>query len=156
MLSGSAESRVINPIEDSVLFNLNGSAETRVESEYEYVGVGNVSLYVFLSETAERKTSAESGSGIITISGEVIEPTGVKFIPVGIGFGRIRTSGISENSLTKNYDQTFGTLFTFSSGLESIGKPTYTGLGTIFYDSTISGITTNNPFQIARSYVCII
>jgi len=156
LLSGSAESRVINPIEDSVLFNLNGSAETRVESEYEYVGVGNVSLYVFLSETAERKTSAESGSGIITISGEVIEPTGVKFIPVGIGFGRIRTSGISENSLTKNYDQTFGTLFTFSSGLESIGKPTYTGLGTIFYDSTISGITTNNPFQIARSYVCII
>jgi hypothetical protein len=70
-------------------------------------------------------------------------------------FGSIDILGASNNSLTKSYFNTFGTLFALSSGLESFSKANYIGIGTI-YSQGISGTYKLNSFEIPRTYVCII
>jgi len=79
----------------------------------------------------------------------------VIFIPSPDGFGSINILGVSNSSLTKSYLNTFGTLFALSSGLESLSKSTYIGIGTI-YSQEIFGICKLNLFEIPRTYVCII
>jgi hypothetical protein len=69
--------------------------------------------------------------------------------------GTINIIGSSTNSLTKEYKDTFGTLFGFSSGLESFVKSTYAGVGTI-YIQEISSVSIANSFQIPRTYIVII
>ena len=141
-----------NTPENTVILQISGSAITSVESDFSAVGVG---LFNFNGSavTSEINSYLVSGSGTITLSGELVHPD-VVFLPAPKGSGTINILGSSSDSLTKVWDTT-GTLFTFSSGFESFTKSTYIGLGTIYIEET-SGSTINNPYQIPRSYVCII
>lgn len=138
--------------ENTVILQISGSAITAVEAEFSSVGVG---LFNFngSANTREINSYPVLGSGIITISGELVHPD-VAFIPAPKGFGTINILGSSTNSLGKTWDTT-GVLFTFSGGFESFSKSTYIGVGTIYFQDTL-GSTINNPYQIPRSYVCII
>ena len=138
--------------ENTVILQISGSAITSVESDFSAVGVG---LFSFNGNaiTADITSIPVTGSGIITISGQLVHPD-IAFIPAPDGFGTINILGSSTSSLQKVWNTT-GTLFGFGSGFESLSKSTYVGLGTIYVEET-SGSTTNNPFEIPRSYVCII
>jgi hypothetical protein len=112
--------------------HINGSASTKLESDYSYSGIGS-----------------------ITLSGELVPPN-IQFIPVPKGFGLFTLSGISSNSISRiGILSGNKTLFAFSGGFESFSRPTYIGLGTI-YIQEVSGIAINNPFQMPRTYVVII
>ena len=153
-ISGSSESKSSQTPENTILINIFGTASTKLESEYSYSGIGtayiNGSAFI-LFET----NYPYSGIGSITLSGELVYPD-VKFIPTPKGFGLFTLSGISSNN-GSYVDELFGSksLFAFSGGLESFSKSTYTGLGTIHIQE-VSSIAINNPFQIPRTYVCII
>ena len=138
--------------ENTVILQISGSAITSVESEFSAAGVG---LFSFDGNaiTAEITSIPVTGSGIITISGQLVHPD-VAFIPSPDGFGTINVLGSSTSSLQKVWNTT-GTLFGFGSGFESLSKSTYIGVGTIYVEE-IDGSTINNPYQIPRSYVCII
>jgi hypothetical protein len=152
-LSGSSESYSAQTPDSSVLLTIGGSATTEVEFEYAVVGIG---LFNFngLANTKEIKVFSQIASGNLTLSGELIYPN-IKFIPAVISSGSINIIGSSNNSLTKTYEDTFGTLFGFSSGFESFTPSTYVGIGSITIQE-ISGISINNPYQIPRTYVVII
>ena len=112
--------------------HINGSASTKLESEYPYSGVGS-----------------------ITLSGELVPPD-IQFIPAFKSSGLFAISGISSNSISRiGILSGNKTLFAFSGGFESFSRPTYIGLGTI-YVQEVSSIVINNPFQIPRTYVVII
>lgn len=151
-LSGRSESYSAQTPESTIILQISGSAVTSVESDYSTVGIG---LFTFGGSgiTLEITSYTHVASGIITLSGQLVHPD-VIFIPSPDGSGTINIIGSSNDSLTKIY-QTSGTLFTFSSGFESFTKSTYIGSGTV-YIQQISGSTINNPFQIPRTYVCII
>ena len=152
-LSGKSESYSAQTPESTLLISINGSATTKVESEYSVVGIG---IFNISGTSSTRKVSiyTQVGSGIATLSGELLYPN-IKFIPSFITSGSINVLGSSNNSLIKIYKDTSGSLFGFSSGLESFTKSTYVGLGTIYIQET-SGTIINNPFQIPRTYVVII
>jgi hypothetical protein len=152
-LSGKTESYSTQTPESTILISISGSATTRVESEYSVVGIG-VFTISGISSTRKIVTYAQVGSGIATLSGELLYPN-IKFIPSFITFGSISILGSSDDSLTKIFKNTSGTLFGFSSGLESFTKSTYVGVGTIYIEETF-GTTINNSFQIPRTYVVII
>jgi hypothetical protein len=138
--------------ENTVILQISGSAITSVESDFFAVGVG---LFNFNGSavTSEINSYPVSGSGTITLSGELVHPD-VIFLPAPKGSGTINILGSSTDSLTKAFDTT-GVLFTFSGGFESFTKSTYIGVGTIYSQDTPAS-TINNPYQIPRSYVCII
>jgi len=152
-LSGDSESYSAQTPESTILFQISGSATTSVESDYPVVGIG---LFALSGNaiTSEIATYTQIGSGTINLSGELIYPD-IIFVPSPDGSGTINILGSSNESLTKIYDNTSGTLFGFSSGLESFTKSTYIGLGTI-YIQKISASTIDNPFQIPRTYIVII
>jgi len=152
-LSGSGESIGVIPPENTLLIQISGSATTSIELEYSIVGIGlfTVSGSAITSEIA---TYTQIGSGTITLSGELLHPD-VDYIPSLGGSGLINVLGSADDSITKIYDIASGSLFGFSSGLESFTKSTYVGLGTI-YILELSGLAINNPFQIPRTYVVII
>jgi hypothetical protein len=141
-----------NTPENTVILQISGSAITSVESDFFAVGVG---LFNFNGSAVTKGISSYpvSGSGIITISGELVHPD-IVFLPAPKGSGTINILGSSSDSLTKLFDTT-GVLFTFSGGFESFSKSTYIGVGTIYFQDTPAS-TINNPYQIPRSYVCII
>jgi len=141
-----------NTPENTVILQISGSAITSVESDFFAVGLG---LFNFNGSavTSEINSYPVSGSGTITLSGELVHPD-VIFLPAPKGSGTINILGSSTDSLTKVWDTT-GVLFTFSGGFESFSKSTYIGVGTIYFQD-IPASTINNPYQIPRSYVCII
>ena len=141
-----------NTPENTVILQISGSAITSIESEFSAVGVG---LFDFNGSavTSEINSYPVSGSGTITLSGELVHPN-VVFLPAPKGSGTISILGSSTSSLGKVWDTT-GVLFTFSGGFESFTKSTYIGVGTIHFQDTPAS-TINNPYQIPRSYVCII
>ncbi len=151
--SSASESSIVIPEKSTAIITISESGFTKIDREFVYSGIGDISL--FGSAGNQILVHNEIGSGIITLYGEVSEPEWVRFIPSPDGSGTINIIGISNNSLIKKYDQTFGTLFALSSGFESFGRQTYVGLGTI-YIQEISGLTINNPYQIPRVYVTII
>jgi hypothetical protein len=152
-ISGASESYSTQTPENTILFQISGSAVTSVEFDYPVVGVGLFTLSGS-AITSEIATYTQIGSGIITLSGELLYPD-VVYIPSPDGSGTVNILGSSDNSLTKVYDGIGGSLFGFSSGLESFTKSNYIGVGTI-YIQELSGSTINNPFQIPRTYVVII
>jgi hypothetical protein len=152
-ISGASESYSAQTPENTQLFQISGSAVTSVEFDYPVVGIGLFTLSGS-AITSEIATYTQIGSGTITLSGELLYPN-VVYIPSPDGSGTINVLGSSNNSLTKTYDGIAGSLFGFSSGLESFTKSTYIGVGTI-YIQQLSGSTINNPFQIPRTYVVII
>jgi len=152
-LSGRSESYSAQTPESTIILKISGSALTSIESEYSVVGIG---LFVFNGSgiTSKITSYTQIASGNITISGQLVHPN-IIFIPSPDGSGTINILGSSNNSLTKVYEDTTVTLFTFSSGFESLTKSTYIGVGTI-YTQQILASTINNPYQIPRAYVCII
>jgi hypothetical protein len=152
-LSGRSESYSAQTPESTIIFQISGSAITSVESEYSVVGIG---LFAFNGDATSRviATYTQIGSGSITLSGQLVYPD-IIFIPSPDGSGTINIVGSSNQSLTKLYENTTGSLFGFSSGFESFSRSNYIGLGTI-YAQQISAGCTNNPFQIPRTYVIII
>ena len=152
-LSGSSESYSAQTPENTILLTISGSASTLVESDYPVVGVG---LINFSGSSTTRKigTFTQDGSGTITLSGELTYPD-IIFVPSPDGSGSITILGSSNESISRVYEDTLGTLFEFSSGFESFVRSGYIGVGTI-YIQEISGSTINNPFQIPRTYVTII
>ena len=152
-LSGKSESYSAQTPESTILISINGSATTKVESEYSVVGIGIFNISG-TSSTKKVSTYTQIGSGIATLSGELLYPN-IIFIPAYKSSGSISILGSSNNFVVKIYKDTSGSLFGFSSGFESFTKSTYVGLGTIYIQET-SGTTINNPFQIPRTYVVII
>jgi hypothetical protein len=152
-LSGTSESYSAQTPESTIILQISGSAVTSVESEYSVVGIG---LFAFNGDATSRviATYTQIGSGFISLSGQLLYPD-IIFIPSPDGSGTISVVGSSNESLTKLYENTTGSLFGFSSGLESFSRSNYVGLGTI-YIQEIDGISINNPFQIPRTYVVII
>lgn len=152
-LSGRSESYSAQTPESTIILQISGSALTSLESEYSSVGIG---LFTFTGSAVSRIIASYThfASGVITLSGQLVYPD-VIYIPSPDGSGTINIIGSSDDSLTKIYRNTSGSLFSFSSGFESFTKSTYIGVGTI-YIQEISGSTINNPFQIPRVYVCII
>jgi hypothetical protein len=152
-LSGSSESYSTEVLTSTILIQIGGSADIRIELEYSVVGIGLVNIG---GNSITRKISnyEQVGSGTLTLSGELIYPD-IIFIPSPDGLGTINIIGSSPNSLTKEYENTSGTLFAFSSGFESLTESTYIGVGTI-YIQEITSTSTNNSFQIPRTYIVII
>ena len=152
-VSGGSQSYSAQTPEGTILLQISGSATTRIESEYLYVGIGNIQISGSAS-TREFAVYSTSSVGTITISGELVYPN-IKFIPAPAGSGTLTIIGDSNNSLTKRYTQTFGTLFGLSGGLESYSRTPYIGVGTIYISDSYA-ITIDNPYQIPRTYVSII
>jgi hypothetical protein len=152
-ISGGSESYSTQTPESTILFQISGSATTFIESDYPVVGIG---LFTLSGNaiTSEIATYTQVGFGTISLSGELVYPD-VIFIPSPDGSGTINILGSSNESLTRIYDDTSGTLFGFSSALELFAKSTYIGIGTIYIQPN-SASTVNNPFQIPRTYVVII
>ena len=152
-ISGATEYYSIQTPESTVILQISGSAVTSIESDYSTVGIG---LFAFNGSAiiSEIAVYTQIGSGSITLSGQLLYPD-IVFIPSPDGSGTINILGLSDNSLTKRYYQTSGSLFALSSGLESFSRPSYIGVGTIFFIST-SSTSINNPYQIPRVYVSII
>lgn len=151
--SGGEESISAQTPESTVTFNILGSSDTRIESEYTAVGIG---LFNFSdsASTAQIQVYTNISSGLFTISGEVIEPD-VAFIPAFKARGTFSILGSAEESVTRIYQDTSGSLFKLSGGFESFTRSGYIGVGTIYTIST-SASTINNPFQISRTYTVII
>ena len=151
--SGGEESISAQTPESTVTFNILGSSETRVESEYTAVGIG---LFNFSNSasTAQIQVYTTISSGLFTIYGEVVEPD-VAFIPAFKARGTFSILGSAEESVTRIYQDTSGSLFKLAGGLESFSPTGYIGVGTIYTIST-SALTINNPFQIPRTYTVII
>jgi len=152
-LSGKSESYSAQTPESTIILQIYGSATTSIESDYPVVGIGLFTLDG-TAITSEIATYSQVGSGVITLSGQLVYPD-IIFIPAPDGFGTINVLGSSNESVSRIYDDTTGSLFTFSSGFESLSKSTYIGIGTI-YIQEISASIINNPFQIPRTYVVII
>lgn len=151
--SGGEESISAQTPESTVTFNILGSSDTRIESEYTAVGIG---LFNFSdsASTAQIQVYTNISSGLFTISGEVIEPD-VAFIPAFKARGTFSILGSAEESVTRIYQDASGSLFKLSGGFESFTRSGYIGVGTIYTVST-SASTINNPFQISRTYTVII
>jgi len=152
-LSGSAEVYSAQTPESTILLSIGGSSITRIELDYSVVGIGIINIHGTGSIT-KITSYTQIGSGLITISGQLVHPD-IVYIPSPDGSGSISIVGFANNSLSRIYKDISGNLFKLSSGFESFSRSTYTGLGTI-YSQEITGITTNNPFQIPRIYTVII
>jgi len=152
-VSGGSEVYSAQTPESTILISINGSATTKIESEYTIVGIGQINLSGN-SSTEKISTYTQIGSGLITLSGELVYPN-IIFIPAYKGSGSLNVIGYSNNSLIKIYENTSGNLFKLSSGFESFSRATYIGIGTIYTQSTAAN-TEVNPFQISRTYVVII
>jgi len=150
-LSGSSESKVVNLPENTILVQIGGTASTRVEIEYSYVGVGT---QYFNGIGSQRIVYADRGIGLISLSGNLVYPD-IKFVPSPDGSGTISIVGISQNKLAVVSDIQGGSFFTFYGGFESFSKTNYTGIGTMLIVGEASPVI-NNPFQPSRVYVTII
>jgi carbonic anhydrase/acetyltransferase-like protein (isoleucine patch superfamily) len=135
------------------LFTISGSSETSINRLFTASGIGT-GYFNSSAETRNIATYTQVGLGTISLSGELVYPN-VKFIPSPDGSGGITIVGSSDNKQVYNYSTSSGKLFTLSTVKESITRATYIGVGTIYVQST-SSTTINNPFQIPRTYVCII
>jgi len=178
LLSGSAKSVTKKPVTTSVLYNLSGISSTRINHIVRISGIGTIAIgklsaitkktfkpFIRVSPTFcnfsnTTPTFDQTGStfdcnnlGILRLYGEVVYPN-VKFVPAPKTTGSITILGFASKRHSKTYE-TSGSLFGFSGAFQSYTRKPYLGIGTI-HISAISGITTNNPYQIPRSYVIII
>lgn len=151
-LSGVSESAIFEYPTGTVLFEIQGTSTTKVHNVYTYSGSGSIDSVGTIQE--EKISYNVLGStATLSLSGELVHPD-IKFFPSYPGTGLFIVSSESDNSFTVTNIST-GNLFTLSGGFESFSKSTYIGLGTIFTQS-VSGVSINNPYQIPRTYICII
>jgi hypothetical protein len=153
-LSGSSSFYSTQTPESTILVNISGSAETKLEFNYSFESIGGTINIIGSSENSKIGVFTQNGNGNISISGNLVYPD-VQFIPSPDGIGTINVIGSSSNSLVKVYESVDGSLFSVSSGDISFVYSTYVGIGTIYFES-ISGQTVENKYQIPRTYVCII
>ena len=173
-LSGAAERVEWAPVGGVVLVDIDGSAETRLESDYPYVGIGQITLSGSGSTKVERDFT-DGNTVLFKLSGELLFPD-VRFIPNFNGGGTITILGSGDESISRPYKGTGG-LFGLASGLEAYARTPYIGVGTIYigkYDPNgeaaqgagglgglaggglSSGGTQKRDFEPERVYVCII
>jgi hypothetical protein len=173
-LSGAAERVKWAPVGGVVLVDIDGSAETRLESDYPYVGIGQITLSGSGSTKVERDFT-DGNTVLFKLSGELLFPD-VRFIPNFNGGGTITILGSGDESISRPYKGTGG-LFGLASGLEAYARTPYIGVGTIYigkYDpngetaqgpgglggitggGASSGGTEKREFEPERVYVCII
>ena len=173
-LSGAAERVEWAPVGGVVLVDIDGSAETRLESDYPYVGIGQITLSGSGSTKVERDFT-DGNTVLFKLSGELLFPD-VRFIPNFNGGGTITILGSGDESTTRPYEGTGG-LFGLASGLEAYARTPYIGVGTIYigkYDPNgeaaqgagglggladggfSAGGTQKRDFEPERVYVCII
>ena len=173
-LSGAAERVEWAPVGGVVLVDIDGSAETRLESDYPYAGIGQITLSGSGSTKVERDFT-DGNTVLFKLSGELLFPD-VRFIPNFNGGGTITILGSGDESTTRPYEGTGG-LFGLASGLEAYARTPYIGVGTIYigkYDPNgeaaqgagglgglaggglSSGGTQKRDFEPERVYVCII
>ena len=118
-----------NPVGGVVLVDIDGSAETRLESDYPYVGIGQITLSGSGSTKVERDFT-DGNTVLFKLSGELLFPD-VRFIPNFNGGGTITILGSGDESTTRPHKGTGG-LFGLASGLESYARTPYIGVGTIY------------------------
>ena len=173
-LSGAAERVEWSPVGGVVLVDIDGSAETRLESDYPYVGIGQITLSGSGSTKVERDFT-DGNTVLFKLSGELLFPD-VRFIPNFNGGGTITILGSGDESTSRPYKGTGG-LFGLASGLEAYARTPYIGVGTIYlgkYDpngeaaqgpgglggltggGASGGGTEKREFEPERVYVCII
>ena len=173
-LSGAAERVEWAPVGGVVLVDIDGSAETRLESDYPYVGIGQITLSGSGSTKVERDFT-DGNTVLFKLSGELLFPD-VRFIPNFNGGGTITILGSGDESISRPYRGTGG-LFGLASGLEAYARTPYIGVGTIYlgkYDpngeaaqgpgglggltggGASGGVTEKREFEPERVYVCII
>ena len=173
-LSGSAERVKWAPVGGVVLVDIDGSATTSLESDYPYVGIGQISLSGS-SSTRVEKDFTDGNTVLFKLSGELLFPD-VRFIPNFNGGGTISILGSGDESIGRPYKGTGG-LFGLASGLEAYARTPYIGIGTIYvgkYDpngeaaqgpgglggreggGSSSGGTQKRGFEPPRVFVCII
>ena len=173
-LSGAAERVEWAPVGGVVLVDIDGSAETRLESDYPYVGIGQITLSGSGSTKVERDFT-DGNTVLFKLSGELLFPD-VRFIPNFNGGGTITILGSGDESTARPYKGTGG-LFGLASGLEAYARTPYIGVGTIYigkYDpngeaaqgpgglgalpggGASGGGTEKREFEPERVYVCII
>jgi hypothetical protein len=173
-LSGAAERVEWAPVGGVVLVDIDGSAETRLESDYPYVGIGQITLSGSGSTKVERDFT-DGNTVLFKLSGELLFPD-VRFIPNFNGGGTITILGSGDESISRPYKGTGG-LFGLASGLEAYARTPYIGVGTIYlgkYDPNgeaaqgpggfaglaggglSGGGTEKREFEPERVYVCII
>ena len=152
-LSGGSQSYSAQTPENTIIINISGSAISNVEFEYSYIGIGQFNISG-ISSTRKINVYSDSGIGTISIFGNLVYPN-IQFIPSPDGTGTINIIGSSNQSISKRYYQTTGSLFTISEGQQSFTYSGYIGFGTI-YTTSVSASTIDNPFQIPRIYVSII
>tara|TARA_B100001939_G_scaffold120061_2_gene104130 strand:- start:4025 stop:7288 length:3264 start_codon:yes stop_codon:yes gene_type:complete len=173
-LSGAAERVEWAPVGGVVLVDIDGSAETRLESDYPYVGIGQITLSGSGSTKVERDFT-DGNTVLFKLSGELLFPD-VRFIPNFNGGGTITILGSGDESISRPYNGTGG-LFGLASGLEAYARTPYIGVGTIYlgkYDpngeaaqgpgglgglaggGASGGGTEKREFEPERVYVCII
>ena len=173
-LSGAAERVEWAPVGGVVLVDIDGSAETRLESDYPYVGIGQITLSGSGSTKIE-KDFTDGNTVLFKLSGELLFPD-VRFIPNFNGGGTITILGSGDESISRPYRGTGG-LFGLASGLEAYARTPYIGVGTIYlgkYDpngeaaqgpgglggltggGASGGVTEKREFEPERVYVCII
>ena len=173
-LSGAAERVEWAPVGGVVLVDIDGSAETRLESDYPYIGIGQITLSGSGSTKVERDFT-DGNTVLFKLSGELLFPD-VRFIPNFNGGGTITILGSGDESISRPYKGTGG-LFGLASGLEAYARTPYIGVGTIYlgkYDPNgeaaqgpggfgglaggglSGGGTEKREFEPERVYVCII
>ena len=128
-LSGAAERVEWAPVGGVVLVDIDGSAETRLESDYPYVGIGQIVLSGS-SSTKVEKDFTDGNTVLFKLSGELLFPD-VRFIPNFNGGGTITILGSGDESVARTHRGTGG-LFGLASGLESYARTPYIGVGTIY------------------------
>ena len=155
LFTGSQSSSEILYIaeENTLIINISGSADTSTQNTYEYVGSTDIQL----SQSSTTSTNAVfeyGGFASYVLSGETLYPD-IIFIPSWIGSGSISIFGSVESKQIYGSYVGIGSLFTVSGAKESFTESTYESSGTINFSATSSDYA-NNPYQIPRTYVCII
>ena len=152
-ISGSSNSKSKNLPKSTILYTVSGFAETKVELDFSFIGNG-VSSFGGFGNTRKISNYTTVGFGGLNLYGELVYPD-IRFVPVPTSSGFINIFGTSEQSTSKIYLQTFGTLLAFSFASKRFSKSTYVGIGSVHIPE-IPGSSINNPFQIARTYVSIV
>ncbi len=129
-LNGAAERFRYDPNEGTILYDVYGDANTALESDYPYAGIGTVYVSGIASTKQEFRVSVESETVLFRLYGELLFPD-VRFIPNFNGGGTINIIGSGNESIARPYEGTGG-LFGLASGLEAYARTPYIGVGTIY------------------------
>ena len=129
----SASFRLVsNPPENTILFNISGSAVTKEIAVYIYNGSGTVGIS---GSVVLRKTKSFVGIGTLTISSISTKSTRHSYI----GLGSITVlSGAAKSHTTKPPTSTTLFVFSGSASTRTLKVKRYTGIGTAYFSGSAS------------------